>query len=237
MGQSPSFVRLSSLKKLPEGRFRAAAAALVAMAAACAGALPANAESARECSTIASKAIVAHEVTPAGKWDTEMGLRLKALEAEWYNTARGDYFVYARRTVDAVLADPNWNAPGRSPHADALLGEQLMLLYRVTQKPEYYEAAKQLRLRLSTACGLDSHPERESLPCRAQGFLAEYAAEFQQSGDFAAIARSLNLMGCEYRQHCQSDIRRTRGQAVQRGVDGGFADRFPGFISQQRSRP
>lgn len=191
MGQSPSFVRLSSLKKLPEGRFRAAAAALVAMAAACAGALPANAESARECSTIASKAIVAHEVTPAGKWDTEMGLRLKALEAEWYNTARGDYFVYAHRTVDAVLADPNWNAPGRSPHADDLLGEQLVLLYRVTQKPEYYEAAKQLRLRLSTACGLDSHPERESLPCRAQGFLAEYAAEFQQSGDFAAIARSL----------------------------------------------
>ncbi len=191
MGQSPSFVRLPSLKKLAKGRFRAAAAALVAVAAACAGALPANAESAREWSAIASQATVAHGAGPAGKWDTETGLRLKALEAEWYNTARGDYFDYAHRTVDAVLADPNWNAPGRSPYADDLLGEQLMLLYRVTQKPEYYEAAKQLRQRLSTACGLDRHPEREWLPCRAQPFLAEYAAEFQQPEDFAAITRSL----------------------------------------------
>ncbi len=191
MGQSLSFLRVSGSTRLAQSRLRMAAAALVATAAVCAGGLPADAESTPQWSAIASQAIVTQGVSPAAKWDIEAGFRAKALEAQWYNTARGGYFNYARSTVDAVLADPNWNAPGRSPYADALLGEHLMLLYRVTQKPVYYEAAKQLRQRLSTACGLDRRPERESHPCRAQQFLAEYAAEFQQPEDFGAITRSL----------------------------------------------
>ncbi len=155
----------------------------------CIAAAPSPAEqwSAHAAETI----VAAGRLSPPAAWNTESGLRLQALEAEWYNTARGDYFNYARQTVDAVLADPNWNAPGRSPYADALLGQQLMLLYRVTQKRTYYEAAKQLHQRLAPSCGLDSHPEREWLPCRAQTFLAEYAAEFQQPADFASITRSL----------------------------------------------
>jgi len=132
----------------------------------------------------------------AAAWDTETGLRLQALEAQWYNSANGAYFLYSRRTVDAVLADPNWNAPGRSPYADALLGRQLMLLYRVTLKPDYYASARQLRNRLAPSCGLapesiatpPSPPTPQ--PCVAQAFLSNYAAEFQRPQDLLPLARS-----------------------------------------------
>ena len=163
---------------------------------------------------------------------------LKALEAEWYNTARGDYFDYARSTVDAVLADPNWNAPGRSPYADALLGEHLMLLYRVTQKPAYYEAAKQLRQRLSAACGLDRHPEREWLPCRAQPFLCRVCRR-------VPAARRLRL---PLRAASPRGMRAPAAQPTDANADAG--DRLLSLawmassltdslvlVSQQRSRP
>lgn len=194
MGPSLSFVRLAGFEEFARPwhlQLRRSSAALVAMAAAIAATLPVHSQSATDWPAIASQAIVAETTVPSADWNIETGLRLKALEAEWYNTARGDDFDYARRTVDAVLADPNWNAPGRSPYADALLGDQLMLLYSVTQKPSYYEAAKQLRQRLAADCGLDAHSEREWLPCRAQSFLAGYAEEFQQPADFASITRSL----------------------------------------------
>ncbi|HWE86813.1 MAG TPA: DUF4350 domain-containing protein [Terracidiphilus sp.] len=169
-----------------------ACAALAAVPLAPAAAAPHGGWSELAAQTI----LTAGKSAPPGAWDLETGLRLEALEARWYSTADGEYFESARKVVDAALADPNWNAPGRSPYPDALLGRQLMLLYGVTQKPAYYAAAKQLRDRLAPRCGLTAESASEpnsadaQQPCVAQAFLAGYAAEFQQPKDFAAIARS-----------------------------------------------
>ena len=171
---------------------RVAIAALLAVAFA-----PPWAAAAQDWSARAATTIVDSQPSPAGAWDTETGLRLLALRAEWYNTARGEYFRYVRNVVDSVLARPGWYATPRSPFANALLGQQLMLLYRVTLKPSYYVAARDLRHRLAPSCGLgsDSADAAPPLPqangrCVAQAFLAEYAAEFQRPQDFPALARS-----------------------------------------------
>lgn len=175
---------------LPQWRRIAIAFSLAAFAARWAAAAP----PAQGWSAKAATAIVESRSSASGGWDTETGLRLLALEAEWYNTAHGEYFDYARKVVDGVLADPGWNASPRAPYGEALLGEQLMLLYRVTQKHEYYDAARELRDRLAPSCGLgpdsaDAPPE-VSGGCAAQAFLADYAAEFQRPQDFPVLARS-----------------------------------------------
>jgi unsaturated rhamnogalacturonyl hydrolase len=75
-----------------------------------------------------------------------------------------------------------------------------MVLYRVTLKPVYYQAAKELRQRLAASCGLDagaadpsntsSSTHEAQRPCVAQAFLADYAAEFQRPQDFPALTPS-----------------------------------------------
>jgi unsaturated rhamnogalacturonyl hydrolase len=187
----PWFQRLADRRHA--GRIVAlAGAALAAVSLAPAAAVPHGGWSELAAQTI----LTAGKSAPPGAWDLETGLRLEGLEAQWYSTADGEYFEYARKVADAALADPSRDAPGRSPYADALLGQQLMLLYGVTQKPAYYAAAKELHDRLAPWCGLAAESESAShsadaqQPCIARAFLAEYAAGFQQPEDLAAIARS-----------------------------------------------
>ena len=40
---------------------------------------------------------------PQATWDEETGTQLEGLDAEWYNTANGEYFHYVKRTVDSYL--------------------------------------------------------------------------------------------------------------------------------------
>lgn len=141
--------------------------------------------------------------TPQGEkppaWNDQAGLELEGLAAAWYNTANGDYFQYVRRTIDASLgAVGNAQSPGTD---DPRLARQLLLLYRVTLAPQYYEAAKELQHRLSEHCfgpasSASSPVPQENVsepPCTAQPFLAEYAAVFHQPRDFAPLTRSFDL--------------------------------------------
>lgn len=132
----------------------------------------------------------------ASSWNEGVGLELEGLEAEWYNTANGDYFRRAKSRVDAILAQaPQSTAAIQTAGAPAraLFGRQLLLLYRVTLNREYYDAAAELRAQLAAECGVSSSAPSASagnVPCVAQPFLAEYASVFQQPQDFAGITKS-----------------------------------------------
>jgi unsaturated rhamnogalacturonyl hydrolase len=143
-----------------------------------------------------AKALVEQEPAPA--WTADSGTELLGLDAEWYNTADGDYFRYVKRTVDAYLEANGTDKLADKPEAAATLARQLLLLHRVTLAPKYYEAANTLRKHLAAACGLtlDEKPANGTEissddACMAAPFLAEYASVFHQPQDFAAIAKSL----------------------------------------------
>jgi unsaturated rhamnogalacturonyl hydrolase len=137
---------------------------------------------------------------PQAAWDEETGTQLEGLAAEWYNTANGDYFHSVKRTMDSYL-DARQSAAAEvqpnTPMADALLGRQLLRLYRVTLAARYYDAATELRSQVAALCGIPSTVPRPSHAgpagsakfCVAEPFLAEYASVFQTPQDFEAITR------------------------------------------------
>ncbi|MGO9936692.1 MAG: glycoside hydrolase family 88 protein [Terracidiphilus sp.] len=136
-------------------------------------------------------------------WNEGTGLELEALDAVWYNTAKGDYFRYVQRTVDAVLRAREAAADGGqslTAFKDPFLARQLLLLSRVTLAPRYYQAASAMQHQLAQSCVLPSASSvpvhgNEGLartPCKSQPFLAEYASVFHQPEDFPVITRSLD---------------------------------------------
>ena len=136
------------------------------------------------------------EARPVNAWDDETGLQLEGLDAVWYNTANGDYFRYGKGKVDEYL---RVNEPRDSDNqttsalGDALLGRQLLLLYRVTLDAKYYKAAAGIRETIASACDISSagrSQSRSEVPCMAQPFLAEYASVFREPQDFAGITQS-----------------------------------------------
>jgi unsaturated rhamnogalacturonyl hydrolase len=131
-------------------------------------------------------------------WDAETGFELEGLEAEWYNTAKGDYYHSAKEKVDAVLEAPGGPGFANQPiDATGQLGRQLLLFYRVTLHDDYYKAAEQLRSQLSSLCGIgafEAHPaqsgdQASKRMCRAEPFLSEFASVFSKPQDFAAITK------------------------------------------------
>ncbi len=137
---------------------------------------------------------------PQATWDEETGWQLEGLDAQWYNTANGDYFHYVRRMVDSYL-DTRKSVAGEvqpnTPVVDALLGRQLLRLHRVTLAARYYDAATELRSQMAALCGITStgpQPShaaraRSAKFCMAEPFLAEYASVFHAPQDFEAITR------------------------------------------------
>src|SRR5579872_5611124 len=81
------------------------------------------------------------------KWAYELGTLLDGFDAAWYNTADGRYYRYIQQSVDPFIG-PDGSIHTYNPQAyeldNVLLGRQLLLLYRVTQKKQYYLAAKTL---------------------------------------------------------------------------------------------
>lgn len=130
------------------------------------------------------------EQAPSATWSADSGFRLQGLAAEWYASANGEDFRYLKRTVDTVLEAGG--PAGNNSLASGLFGEELLLIYRVTLDARYFKAAETLRRQIGAACGLaasDAAPTPAS-DCRAQPFVAEYAAVFHQPDDFAALART-----------------------------------------------
>jgi unsaturated rhamnogalacturonyl hydrolase len=145
-------------------------------------------------------------------WDEETGTKLEGLDAEWYNTANGDYFHYVKRTVDSYL-DARQSAPAQvqpnAPMADAMFGRRLLRLYRVTLAVRYYDAATELRSQVAASCDIHSTPPQPSHAdragsaklCVAEPFLAEYASVFHAPQDFEAITRDFLQWEVANHQH------------------------------------
>jgi|UPI00047EE56E unsaturated rhamnogalacturonyl hydrolase len=152
------------------------------------------------------KAVITTENRPPN-WGYEEGVLLDGMAAQWHTTANGDEFRYIKAAVDKYVND---DGAIKSYHADAHsldeieMGRSLLLVYRVTQQPKYYKAAKyvqeQLALQPRTASGGYWHkqiyPNQMWLDgaYMAEPFRAEYAVTFQQPDDFNDIAKQLLLM-------------------------------------------
>jgi unsaturated rhamnogalacturonyl hydrolase len=148
----------------------------------------------------------------AGVWAYEEGVLLDGMAAEWHTTADGADFHYIKAAVDKYVTDDGtiigYKAEGHTLD-DIEMGRAVMLLYRVTQEPKYYKAAKfleeQLAVQPRTASGGYWH--KEIYPNQmwldgaymAEPFRAAYAATFQQPGDFDDIAKQLLLMDAHMR--------------------------------------
>jgi unsaturated rhamnogalacturonyl hydrolase len=134
----------------------------------------------------------------ATTWDAETSFQLEGLQAEWYNTANGEYYRHTKAIVDAVLGAHSESGFANQP-ADATgqLGRQLLLFYRVTLHENYYQAAVQLRGQLSAVCRI-TVPEVQPVHagdepskhiCTAEPFLSEFASVFDKPQDFDAITK------------------------------------------------
>lgn len=167
--------------------------------------------------------VVATQNHPA-VWGYEEGVLLDGMAAQWHATANGDDFRYIKSAVDKYVTD---DGTIKTYHADAHsldeieLGRSVLLVYRVTQQPKYYKAAKfihdQLKQQPRTPSGGYWHkqiyPNQMWLDgaYMAEPFRAEYAVTFQQPQDFDDIAKQLLLMD----QH----MRDTRTGLLRHGWD------------------
>jgi unsaturated rhamnogalacturonyl hydrolase len=157
--------------------------------------------SVRIANTLTANASQSGDHGAAKEWSGETGLELEGLSAAWYNTANGDYFRFVRKTVDAYL-DAHSSGANANPllaaENDPLLADQILLLYRVTLAPRYFDAASTMQHQLTAHCvdtsadtpAPGAAKELPKAPCDAQPFLAEYASVFHQPQDFALITRS-----------------------------------------------
>lgn len=138
----------------------------------------------------------------SASWNAGTGLELEGLEAEWYNTAQGDYYQRAKEIVDAMMgANPETGFANQPVRTIGPLGRQLLLFYRITLDEKYYRAAERLRNQLSAACGISAAEGHAIQPgnqdstqvCTAEPFLSEFAFVFDKPGDFSAIAKDFLL--------------------------------------------
>ncbi len=121
-------------------------------------------------------------------------------------------FAYIKAAVDKYVTEDGtikgYKADGHTLD-DIEMGRAVLLVYRVTQQPKYYKAAKflhdQLAAQPRTASGGYWHkqiyPNQMWLDgaYMAEPFRAAYAATFQEPGDFDDIAKQLLLMDAKMR--------------------------------------
>jgi len=141
------------------------------------------------------------------RWTYELGTLLDGMDAAWLNTAGGRYFGYIQGSVDALLA-PDGSIPTYKVDEyqldSILLGRQLLLLYRVTQKPKYLKAATllydQLQHQPRTPSGGFWHKQRYPNQMwldglyMAEPFYAEYSSISHHPENFADITRQFVLI-------------------------------------------
>jgi unsaturated rhamnogalacturonyl hydrolase len=141
------------------------------------------------------------------KWNYELGTLLDGMDAVWLNTADPHYFNYIQSSIDALLGSdgsiPTYKAADDELD-NILLGRQLLLLYRVTQKPKYLKAAMllydQLQHQPRTPSGGFWHKRRYPNQMwldglyMAEPFYAEYASISHHPENFADITRQFVLI-------------------------------------------
>ena len=79
------------------------------------------------------------------KWDYRLGTVLNGMDAVWHNTADPAYYDYIKTAVDQFVADDGsirtYNAKDYSLDS-VLLGQQLLMLYGVTQDREVLQSGE-----------------------------------------------------------------------------------------------
>ncbi len=146
-----------------------------------------------------------------GQWGYEEGVLLDGVLAEWRATGDGRLFRYVKDAVDASVTRDGMIHVGEKPFpvdAHSLdnieMGRSLIALYRVTQDPHYYVAAKflhdQMLVQPKNASGGYWHkqiyPEQMWLDgaYMAGPFMAGYARNFGTEKELEATVTQLLLM-------------------------------------------
>ncbi|MGH9598577.1 MAG: glycoside hydrolase family 88/105 protein, partial [Terracidiphilus sp.] len=147
---------------------------------------------------------------PAGSppaWTHDQGVLLDGIHAVWINTVNRRDYSYIKHSVDPLLGAGGslpTVKPGEHRLVDIALGRPLMLLYGVTLKKQYFNAAKELYQQLASQprnvsggfSASGNEPDVMTLDGidEAEPFYAEYALTFHHPEAFADIARQFALM-------------------------------------------
>lgn len=140
-------------------------------------------------------------------WTHDEGVLLAGIEAVWRNSVERRDYQYIARAVDALIG-PDGSVPalktGDHRLVEIQLGRQLMLLYGVTLKKRYYNAATALYDELqhqprNASGGLwvaQNQPNVMTLDSidETEPFFAEYARRFHHPEAFADITKQFVLM-------------------------------------------
>lgn len=142
------------------------------------------------------------------KWTYDEGTMLDGMDGIWFDTADRTYYQYIQHSMDRFLSGDGSVIQGYNQQAytldNILLGRQLLLLYNVTRKPQYYTAATQLYDQLQhqprTSEGGFWHKKNYEHQMwldglyMAEPFYAEYAAEFHHEADLNDVVKQFVLM-------------------------------------------
>ena len=108
-------------------------------------------------------------------------LYLQGVTAHWTTTADGRDFTFLKSAVDSAVTPAG---ALQLPASQSLpFGRAILLVYRVTQNPIYYQAAKQLRTALQ--------PQQDKGDIAAAPFLADFGVTF---GDAAAADQASDIL-------------------------------------------
>jgi unsaturated rhamnogalacturonyl hydrolase len=152
-----------------------------------------------------------------GQWGYEEGVLLDGVAAQWRATGDGRLFQYIQAAVDrsvdadgAIHLDGGAAFPADAHSLDDIeMGRSVLLLYRVTQQPRYYKAAKflhdQMQQQPKNADGGYWHkgvyPNQMWLDgaYMAEPFLESYARTFDHPAELDAVATQMLLMDAKLR--------------------------------------
>jgi unsaturated rhamnogalacturonyl hydrolase len=185
-----------------------------------------------------------------GGWSYEEGVLLDGVWAEWRVTGDGRLFKYVKDAVDAsvdksgtihMYGDKPFPVDGHSMD-DIEMGRSVVMLYRVTQDPRYYTAAKflhdQMKLQPKNASGGYWHkqiyPDQMWLDgaYMSEPFMAAYARTFGQDKDMEEVATQLLLMDAKMRDRKTGLLRHGWDESKKMG----WADKRTGLSPEAWAR-
>jgi unsaturated rhamnogalacturonyl hydrolase len=120
--------------------------------------------------------------SPAAGLPAGEGVLLDGIHAVWINTVDRPDYEYIKHMVDPFVSADGSLKSGGDPLAEIRLGRSLLLLYEVSLKKRYFNAATALYQQL------ENHPaDSPEAMAEAEPFLAEYALTFHHPEAFAGI--------------------------------------------------
>lgn len=143
----------------------------------------------------------------SARWSYEPGVVLKGMLSVWEQTADKKYFKYVQGYMDALIADDGTIKGYKKDDYtldNVMLGRLALVLFNITEKEKYYNAALQLRQQLKdqprTADGGFWHKNRYANQMwldglyMAEPFYTNWAYTFHEDDDFNDIAKQFILV-------------------------------------------